>query len=80
VADCVLNPDQHVDHCFTPNLVLVLHRALSFNSEDNAAPLFLTDEAYDSRFFGSLPKAVIESLERRPYAMENHSSGVLFTV
>ena len=46
-----------------------------FNSEDNASPLYFTEAAEDSHFFGSLSKKVRKSLQEKPFAMENHSNG-----
>ncbi|DBA88768.1 hypothetical protein WJX77_006584 [Trebouxia sp. C0004] len=47
-----------------------------FNSEDNASPLYFTEAAEKSHFFGSLSKKVRKSLQEKPFAMENHSNGV----
>lgn len=46
-----------------------------FNSEDNASPLYFTEAAEKSHFFGSLSKKVRKSLQEKPFAMENHSNG-----
>ena len=46
-----------------------------FNSEDNASPLYLTEDAEDSHFFKSLPAEVVKNLQRKPLAMENHANG-----
>lgn len=49
--------------------------ACRFNSEDNASPLYFTEAAEKSHFFGSLSKKVRKSLQEKPFAMENHSNG-----
>lgn len=54
------------------------HSILSeFDAENLPSSLFLTDAAADgkSRFFNSLPPQVVQHLQTRPYAMENHSHG-----
>jgi hypothetical protein len=54
------------------------HSILSeFDAENLPSSLFLTDAAADgkSRFFNSLPPQVVQHLQTRPYAMENHSNG-----
>lgn len=56
------------------------HSILSdFDSENLPSPLFLTDAAEGSRFFGALPPQVVEHLRTKPYAMENHAHGLAWT-
>ncbi|KAI7836202.1 hypothetical protein COHA_009927 [Chlorella ohadii] len=58
------------------------HSILSdFDSENLPSPLFLTDIAASgrSRFFSALPPQVVEHLQTRPYAMENHAHGLAWT-
>ncbi|KAL4856809.1 Gamma-glutamyl hydrolase A [Chlorella vulgaris] len=58
------------------------HSILSeFDAENLPSSLFLTDAAADgkSRFFNSLPPQVVQHLQTRPYAMENHSHGLAWT-
>ncbi|KAL4434657.1 hypothetical protein ABPG77_002780 [Micractinium sp. CCAP 211/92] len=56
------------------------HSILSdFDSENLPSPLFLTDAAVKSRFFGALPHQVVEHLRTKPYAMENHAHGLAWT-
>ncbi|KAL4447534.1 hypothetical protein ABPG75_004753 [Micractinium tetrahymenae] len=56
------------------------HSILSdFDSENLPSPLFLTDAAEKSRFFGALPPQVVEHLRTKPYAMENHAHGLAWT-
>ena len=47
-----------------------------YDAEDGAAPLFFTERAADSAFFGSMPKGVVRDLADKPYARESHSWGV----
>ena len=47
----------------------------SFNSEDNPAPLMLTEDAAGSPFFDALPPRVLDNLQALPLAMENHQAG-----
>eukprot|EP00891_Asterochloris_glomerata_P004912 jgi/Astpho2/4912/Aster-05841 len=49
-----------------------------FDAEDYASPLYLTEDAVPSRFFGSMPKKVRRDLQEHPLAMENHGNGVYF--
>ena len=46
-----------------------------FDAEDYASPLYLTEDAKPSRFFGSMPKKVRRDLQEHPLAMENHGNG-----
>ena len=46
-----------------------------FDAEDYASPLYLTEDAVPSRFFGSMPKKVRRDLQEHPLAMENHGNG-----
>ena len=46
-----------------------------FDAEDYASPLYLTEDATPSRFFGSMPKKVRRDLQEHPLAMENHGNG-----
>lgn len=58
------------------------HSILSeFDSENLPSPLFLTDTATSgkSRFFSALPEQVVQHLQTRPYAMENHAHGLAWT-
>ena len=48
----------------------------SYDSEDTAAPLYFTEKAKDSRFFGSLPEKIVADLATKPYARESHSHGL----
>lgn len=47
-----------------------------YDAEDGAAPLFFTEVAKRSAFFGSMPAAVRHDLADKPYARESHSWGV----
>lgn len=48
-----------------------------FNAEDNASPLYFTEAAEKSHFFSSLSKKVRKTLQEKPFAMENHSNGMM---
>ncbi len=48
----------------------------SYDSEDTAAPLYFTEKAKNSRFFGSLPEKIVADLAAKPYARESHSHGL----
>lgn len=48
----------------------------TFSAENLPSPLFLTDKAHKSYFWNSLSKAVRKDLKEKPYAMENHESGL----
>eukprot|EP00884_Botryococcus_braunii_P017094 jgi/Botrbrau1/4068/Bobra.152_3s0024.1 len=47
-----------------------------YDAEDTAAPLFFTDQAKKSRFFGSMRKEIVEDLASKPYARESHAFGL----
>ena len=47
-----------------------------FDATNLPSPLFLTDKAHKGYFWNSLPKAVRKDLVEKPYAMENHISGM----
>lgn len=47
-----------------------------YDAEDGAAPLFFTEAAEASAFFGSMPARVRRDLADKPYARESHSWGV----
>jgi gamma-glutamyl hydrolase len=47
-----------------------------YDAEDGAAPLFFTQAAERSAFFGSMPEKVRRDLADKPYARESHSWGV----
>ncbi|KAK9823907.1 hypothetical protein WJX72_006292 [[Myrmecia] bisecta] len=49
-----------------------------FDAEDNASPLYMTEDAEDSYFFGAMPKQVADDLQNFAYSMENHAEGVSF--
>ncbi len=48
----------------------------SYDSEDTAAPLYFTEKALGSRFFGSLRPEIVADLAAKPYARESHSHGL----
>lgn len=50
----------------------------TFDAEDYAQPLYPTEYADRSRFFGNLPSHVVDSLYTKAVAMENHMNGVLY--
>jgi hypothetical protein len=50
--------------------------ACSYDSEDTAAPLYFTEKARGSRFFGGMRPEVVEDLATKPYARESHSHGL----
>lgn len=48
----------------------------SFDSYDNASPLILTEDGQSgSAFFGSLPGDLLQAVQEKPLAMENHGRG-----
>ena len=48
----------------------------SFDSYDNASPLILTEDGQSgSAFFGSLPGELLQAVQEKPLAMENHGRG-----
>ncbi len=47
----------------------------SFDAEDAPAPLLYTDEARSSHLLKSLPADVVQNLQDKPIAMENHVAG-----
>lgn len=47
----------------------------SFDAEDAPAPLLYTDEARGSHLLKSLPADVVQNLQDKPIAMENHVAG-----
>ena len=49
-----------------------------FDAEDYSQPLFPTEKAPSSRFFTALPPHVVENLNTKPYAMQNHAHGVSY--
>ena len=58
--------------------IYLIHVMCRFNSEDNASPLYLTEEVPDSHFIHSLPPQVLQDLQTHAYAMENHGSGISY--
>ncbi|CAL5230063.1 g13515 [Coccomyxa viridis] len=49
----------------------------SFDSYDNASPLILTEDGQSgSAFFGSLPGDLLQAVQEKPLAMENHGRGL----
>lgn len=48
----------------------------SYDSEDTAAPLYFTEKALGSRFFGSMRPEIVADLAAKPYARESHSHGL----
>lgn len=61
----------------TPStMVSLLPAARSYDSEDTAAPLYFTEKALHSRFFGSMPPKIVADLAAKPYARESHSHGL----
>lgn len=46
-----------------------------FDAEDAPAPLLYTADAKDSHLLRSLPADVVENLQNKPIAMENHGMG-----
>lgn len=48
----------------------------SFDAEDAPAPLLYTDEARGSHLLKSLPADVVQNLQDKPIAMENHVAGL----
>ena len=47
-----------------------------FDAEDYSQPLYPTEKAPTSRFFSALPPHVVQNLNTKPYAMQNHAHGV----
>ncbi|KAL4537262.1 hypothetical protein Ndes2526B_g04834 [Nannochloris sp. 'desiccata'] len=50
----------------------------NFDAEDYSQPLYPTEKAPTSRFFSALPPHVVENLNTKPYAMQNHAHGVAY--
>ncbi|KAG2439450.1 hypothetical protein HXX76_004805 [Chlamydomonas incerta] len=50
-----------------------------FDAEDAPAPLLYTADAKDSHLLRSLPPDVVDSLQNKPIAMENHGMGLSMT-
>ena len=48
-----------------------------FDSEDYPSKLIFTAEAHSSRFFNSMPSAILTSLQEDNVTMENHHWGML---
>lgn len=46
-----------------------------FSAEDYPSPLYFTEEAEKSRFFGSWSASVRDNVQKKNYAMENHGEG-----
>jgi hypothetical protein len=54
----------------------VAHFACSYDAVDSAAPLYFTEKAKGSRFFGSMRPEIVADLAAKPYARESHSRGL----
>ena len=50
----------------------------TYDSYDNASPLILTEDGQSgSAFFGSLPGDLLQAVQEKPLAMENHGRGTV---